>query len=777
MKRVDIPFYRQLRFKVITLFASIVLIVELVAGFVATNLGVEQFRDSLHEKFQTTFAMSENTFSLVGQMGLAWVDHFVIGEGLSALVEWGEQGVVKDHIATLKNDASADVLIVLDQKGQIVAHTEGESLIGESLMSWYMVRKAMHQKEIVVSIVQDQTSLIIYVPGILYDESGAEVRGMVLIGYVINDALISNISKSTLIDITVVRRRGIMASTFNQFNERLINNPMNYLEYQSLLEDEYGANSQFGKMYLNDSDYFVVAHDLKMMDPAMEGSIMLSYPVSELDAIKTELRQQLLFITIVSFVLIVFVGVRFSNRLLLPLQRLLSYTEQLESGKSVERQVEVFSDDEVGVLASRFNHLLNTIEMKNRQLRSYSESLEQKVNESTKELVASYMDLHEKEKGLERAQQIAHLGSWEWRIESEHINCSKQLLRILATEKDVGSLSFVEMMAYVRPDHREKIENLFRSAIIDGRMDTVEYSIIRSDGVERFVSTEAELIPAKPGSLARLVGVTQDITERKEAEKIRVELQRQLHEAKKMQTIGQMTGGVAHEFNNMLASILGNVDLALLDIDAETDKEMEDYLKQISLSGLRARDLVAKMQTFGRVGEAQLQSHMLKPLLQESLKMLASALPESVDVQLKIEDGLCIKADSSGFNQVIKNLCLNARDAMEGQGRIEIKARKVKDIGLECDSCHEFVVGNFVKIVVSDQGCGIKSEDLEQIFVPFFTTKEVGRGTGMGLSIVHGLMHEHGGHIVVTSRPGEGSRFVLLFPMTLPAEDDVSADR
>jgi len=89
---------------------------------------------------------------------------------------------------------------------------------------------------------------------------------------------------------------------------------------------------------------------------------------------------------------------------------------------------------------------------------------------------------------------------------------------------------------------------LFRNAIIDGRMETVEYSVVRSDGVERFVATEAELIPAKPGSLARLVGVTQDITERKEAEKIRVELQRQLHEAKKMQTIGQMTGGVAHEY-------------------------------------------------------------------------------------------------------------------------------------------------------------------------------------------------------------------------------------
>ena len=302
MRPADIPFYRQLRFKVIVLFTSVVLLVEVVAGVVATNLEIKQFYDSLHEKFQTTFAMSENTFSLVGQMGFAWVNHFVEEEeeGLSALVEWGEKGVVDERIVKLIDEASADVLIIVDQKGKIIAHTEDAMLKGESLMSWRMVRKGIHEKEVNASIVQDLTSLIIYFPGILYDESGTKVRGMVLLGCAINDALISNISKSTLIDITVVRRRGVMASTFNSSDDRLASIPLNYLDYQSLLAEPNGEKSQFGKMRFNNNDYFVSAHNLQMMDPALEGSMMLRYPVSELDVIKAELRRKLLIILVVS---------------------------------------------------------------------------------------------------------------------------------------------------------------------------------------------------------------------------------------------------------------------------------------------------------------------------------------------------------------------------------------------------------------------------------------------------------------------------------------------
>ena len=177
------------------------------------------------------------------------------------------------------------------------------------------------------------------------------------------------------------------------------------------------------------------------------------------------------------------------------------------------------------------------------------------------------------------------------------------------------------------------------------------------------------------------------------------------------------------------------------------------------------------MQAFVHVGDAQLQAQALTPLIQASVNSFSSSLPEGVEVTQSLGDELAVMVDPSKFDQVIMNLCLNARDAMADGGKIEIAAKLVKDVKLECGSCHERVEGDYVEVSVSDQGEGIKPEHIEQLFVPFFTTRDVGRGTGMGLSVVHGIMHEHGGHIVVESTYGEGSCFSLLFPVTDTGDD------
>ena len=261
------------------------------------------------------------------------------------------------------------------------------------------------------------------------------------------------------------------------------------------------------------------------------------------------------------------------------------------------------------------------------------------------------------------------------------------------------------------------------------------------------------------GEIIHFIGIKRDITERQQ-------LQRQLQQAQKMEAIGQLTGGIAHDFNNMLASIMGYTELAREEITQYRDEKLERYLGEVYNSGKRARDLVAQMLAFSRGGKLELKPLMLAPLIKESLKMLGSTLPSSIELHTEFEEGLPpVMTDPVQLHQMVMNLCINARDAMQGKGSMTIGLRCISGIATECRSCHERVTGDHIELFVQDTGHGIEPEQLDRIFDPFFTTKEVGKGTGMGLSMVHGIMHDHGGHVLVDSEPDRGSTFRLLFPL------------
>ena len=258
--------------------------------------------------------------------------------------------------------------------------------------------------------------------------------------------------------------------------------------------------------------------------------------------------------------------------------------------------------------------------------------------------------------------------------------------------------------------------------------------------------------------------------ERIEAEAKKAELQKQLKQAHKMEAIGQLTGGIAHDFNNLLGTIMGYTELLKDKVEVVGDSTMQHYVEQIYSSSERVRDLVAKMLTFtqghGRVGE--LEVCMLAPLIKESLTMITSDISSSIELKLKLEDAdLAIMSRPEQVHQLIIELCLNALDAMQGKGSITIGLQYAKNIVNGCSSCHEKFEGDYIRLSVCDTGCGIKSEFSERIFDPFYTTKELGtdKGTGMGLAMVHGIMHDHRGHITVETEVGKGSCFVLLFPV------------
>ena len=254
----------------------------------------------------------------------------------------------------------------------------------------------------------------------------------------------------------------------------------------------------------------------------------------------------------------------------------------------------------------------------------------------------------------------------------------------------------------------------------------------------------------------------------------RQQLQRQLQQAQKMETIGQLTGGIAHDFNNILVSIMGYSELAL-DLSQDTpENKITDYLKEVLQAGERARELIAQMQVFSRSTVSNSKPLVLQPLVIEVIKLLQSTLPSSIKIKTKINTRVPnIMMDPVHLHQLIMNLCINAKDALNGEGVIEVVIKPVNKIKAICASCHEHFECEFVELSVRDTGSGINIPELERIFDPFFTTKDIGKGTGMGLSMVHGIVHEHHGHILLETIIGEGTTFRLLFPTV---NEDINVD-
>jgi len=272
---------------------------------------------------------------------------------------------------------------------------------------------------------------------------------------------------------------------------------------------------------------------------------------------------------------------------------------------------------------------------------------------------------------------------------------------------------------------------------------------------------------AVDGDTHRWSGVMVDITEQAATERERDRLRAQLVQAQRMEAIGQLTGGIAHDFNNILGSVLGFATLALdREID-DPDGKLAQYLGEVQRGAERARDLVAKMLKFSRGVAPAAGGDSIAPAaeLDEVLKLLGSVLPASIAVTRRYEAGLPpLALDAVEFHQLVMNLAINARDALNGAGRIEFGLAHTHIDDGKCSACGRGFDGNFVALSVADDGPGIADADLARIFLPFYTTKSADKGTGLGLAMVHGIVHQVGGHLLVDSRPGAGARFRLLFP-------------
>jgi len=241
----------------------------------------------------------------------------------------------------------------------------------------------------------------------------------------------------------------------------------------------------------------------------------------------------------------------------------------------------------------------------------------------------------------------------------------------------------------------------------------------------------------------------------------------ELHQAQKLEAIGTLAGGIAHDFNNILGAIMGYTDLALLDMDG-CNEDMEEKLRQIKKAGNRAKNLVAQILTFSRKSQSEKVSIELSPIIKEALKLLRASIPTTIEIKQNISTGPeLVMADPTEVHQVIMNLCTNSVHAMKNErGVIDVSFSSIVIDDQQSRKIPKIKTGKYVKLSVHDTGCGMDQEMISQIFDPFFTTKEKGKGTGMGLSVVHGIVSDMAGTTIVESTPGLGSTISAYFPVS-----------
>jgi PAS domain S-box-containing protein len=287
----------------------------------------------------------------------------------------------------------------------------------------------------------------------------------------------------------------------------------------------------------------------------------------------------------------------------------------------------------------------------------------------------------------------------------------------------------------------------------------------RKDGTDLWATLSTSRINDANGRRVGMLAMVTDVTDRKRAEAKRNLLEGQLRQSQKMEAIGTLAGGIAHDFNNILAAILGNV--SMVEQDLGVAHPSRGRLEQIAKAGVRARNLVQQIVAFSRQQPQALVTQPLRPVLEETVELLRSTLPARVQLDLRLSDApLYVGGDATQLQQVLMNLCTNAWHALHGStGRIVVGLEPIDLDAAAADRLGGLQAGPHAHVWVSDDGCGMDEATRLRVFEPFFTTKVVGRGTGLGLSVVHGIVTLHRGAITVRSAPGQGSTFDMYFPL------------
>ncbi len=435
-----------------------------------------------------------------------------------------------------------------------------------------------------------------------------------------------------------------------------------------------------------------------------------------------------------------------------PVQQLAAAAREVTERRDYSRRVPSPRHDEVGQLAHAFNTMLATVEERELALKS-SEEVARRQLAVTEAIYAS-----------------AQVGLCVIDHEGRYIRVNQRLAELVGRRVDeLLGHTMDEVVPDLAPTLLAIAQDVFETG---APVHDVEVHRTANDSRgDNYWIVSQHPLSDRSGTIVGVNMVVVDITARRRAEQERLALEGQLRQSQKMEALGTLAGGIAHDFNNVLTAIGGNAQLGLEDLPPEHPATVA--LREIRRGVERARDLVRRILAFSRPEQNVQRIIDVRPIAEEAIRLLRATEPKTIDIRLDAAPDLPqVRADATQIHQVLVNLGTNACDAMQRSGGVlTIRLRGVRTDSRLQALYPDITPGHYLRISVEDTGTGIEPAVLDRIFEPFFTTKPPGEGTGLGLSVVHGIMRGHHGGILVHSKVGEGTSFDLYLPAaTEPSE-------
>lgn len=460
-------------------------------------------------------------------------------------------------------------------------------------------------------------------------------------------------------------------------------------------------------------------------------------------------NRSVFIILAVALLLSIAIGIFVIGWVLGPINRLNNSALALAQGEW-KQAPDTHRRDELGQLARTFNRMAENIHSLLQNLRQNVSELNlevehrKKVEEQLSESEAGYRNI------MESFADPLYICSSDFTVEYMNPAMVHRTGRDATGERCYHSIHGLDSQCewcVFNPDNSNKTtETNIRSPLDDRHYRVTNMPIRNQDG-----------------TISKMT-IFRDITDYINAISEKEKVQAQLIQSQKMESIGNLAGGIAHDFNNILSSIIGFTELALDDV--EKDSIIEDNLQEVYTAGKRAKELVAQILAFARQSEEELKPIQVDVIVKEVLQFIRSSIPTTIEINKNIDSDSLIMGNQTQVHQIIMNLCTNAAYAMEDEGGSLNVSLKDIDIDRKVSKDLDLKPGNYIELIVTDAGTGIPSDIIDSIFEPYFTTKETGEGTGMGLAMVQGIVESYGGKIIVSSIIGEGATFKAYLPVT-----------
>ena len=495
------------------------------------------------------------------------------------------------------------------------------------------------------------------------------------------------------------------------------------------------------------------------------GRVDVGVALSGLEAEAKQIRSSIWAFSAALFLLATGVTVGLGTMVIRPLAGMIATAQRISRGEHDER-VPVRSSDETGRLAKAINRMLDDLQAARRELELLNQDLEKRVDVRTEELAGEIVERKRGQEALQRSNERFELAAsavdgaiYDWSMEGNVLSWSDGLTRVFGYRPSENLDLAKWWSSHVHPEDLERVRRQHEAALADASDFLCEYRLAHHDGRYLSVLDRGRLLCDPSGQPVRMVGVVENITELRQ-------LEEQFLHSQRMEAVGRLAGGVAHDFNNLLTTILGYSEILQATMDP-TDPRLED-VAEIRKSGERAAGLTQQLLAFSRKQRTTPRLLDVGSVLTDLERMLRRLIGEDILLETAIpQERLLVMADRSQLDQVLINIAVNARDAMPRGGKLAISA-----VSVELDDSFVRVhlgsrPGPHVRIEIRDNGMGMPQEVLARVFEPFYTTKEVGKGTGLGMSIVYGIIAQWGGYVSVESAPERGTIVRLYLPVTV----------